>query len=74
VKKSDKFSERLIDRSKEITYDNKIYIPQSLINRTVVVSCISTMSRDNTHGSETETKPSLAQPLKGCGSGSKELP
>jgi hypothetical protein len=27
MKKSDKFSERLIERSKVITYDNKIYIP-----------------------------------------------
>jgi hypothetical protein len=27
MKKSDKFSERLIERSPVITYDNKIYIP-----------------------------------------------
>jgi hypothetical protein len=31
MKKSDKFSERLIERSTVITYDNKIYIPESLI-------------------------------------------
>jgi hypothetical protein len=33
MKKSEKFSERLIERSTVITYDNKIYIPQSLIKR-----------------------------------------
>jgi hypothetical protein len=27
MKKSDKFSERLVERSTVITYDNKIYIP-----------------------------------------------
>jgi hypothetical protein len=35
MKKSDKFSERLIERSTVITYDNKIYIPQSLRKRIV---------------------------------------
>jgi hypothetical protein len=35
TKKSDKFSERLIERSTVITYDNKIYIPQSLRKRIV---------------------------------------
>jgi hypothetical protein len=33
--KSDKFSERLVERSTVITYDNKIYIPLSLRNRIV---------------------------------------
>jgi hypothetical protein len=33
MNKSDKFSEIPIERSTVITYDNKIYIPQSLINR-----------------------------------------
>jgi hypothetical protein len=33
MKKSDKFSERLIERSTVITYDNKIYISQSLRKR-----------------------------------------
>jgi hypothetical protein len=33
MKKSDKFSERLIERSTVITYDNKIYIPLSLRKR-----------------------------------------
>jgi hypothetical protein len=27
MKKSDKFSERLVEKSSVITYDNKIYIP-----------------------------------------------
>jgi hypothetical protein len=35
MKKSDKFSERLIEISTVITYDNKIYIPQSLRKRIV---------------------------------------
>jgi hypothetical protein len=35
MKKSDKLSERLIERSTVITYDNKIYIPQSPIKRIV---------------------------------------
>jgi hypothetical protein len=33
MKKSDKFSERLVERSTVITYINKIYIPLSLMNR-----------------------------------------
>jgi hypothetical protein len=35
MKKSDKFSERIVERSTVITYDNKIYIPLSLIKRIV---------------------------------------
>jgi hypothetical protein len=35
IKKSDKFLERVIERSTVITYDNKIYIPQSLRKRIV---------------------------------------
>jgi hypothetical protein len=35
MKKSDKFSERLVERSTVITYDNKIYIPISLRKRIV---------------------------------------
>jgi hypothetical protein len=35
MKKSEKFSDRLIERSTMITYDNKIYIPISLRKRTV---------------------------------------
>jgi hypothetical protein len=35
MKKSDKFSEILIERSTVINYDNMIYIPQSLIKRIV---------------------------------------
>jgi hypothetical protein len=30
MKKSDKFSERIVERSTVITYENKIYIPISL--------------------------------------------
>jgi hypothetical protein len=33
MKKSEKFSERTIERSTVITYDGKIYIPQSLRKR-----------------------------------------
>jgi hypothetical protein len=40
MKKSDKFSEKLVERSTVITYDNKIYIPISLIKR--IVSCYHT--------------------------------
>jgi hypothetical protein len=35
MKKSDKFSKRLAERSTVITYDNKIYIPLSLRKRIV---------------------------------------
>jgi hypothetical protein len=35
MKKSDKFSERLVERSTVITYNNKIYIPLSLRKRIV---------------------------------------
>jgi hypothetical protein len=35
MKKSDKFSERIVERSTLITYDNKIYIPISLRKRIV---------------------------------------
>jgi hypothetical protein len=35
MKKSDKFSERIVERSTVITYENKIYIPISLRKRTV---------------------------------------
>jgi hypothetical protein len=35
MKKSDKFSERLVVKSTVITYDSKIYIPISLRNRIV---------------------------------------
>jgi hypothetical protein len=35
MNKLDKFSEKLIERSTVITYDNKIYIPQSLRKRIV---------------------------------------
>jgi hypothetical protein len=35
MKKSDKFSERLVERSTVITYGNKIYIPLSLRKRIV---------------------------------------
>jgi hypothetical protein len=35
MKKSDKFSERIVERSTVITYDNNIYIPISLRNRIV---------------------------------------
>jgi hypothetical protein len=35
MKKSDKFSERIVERSTVITYDNKIYIPISLRKRIV---------------------------------------
>jgi hypothetical protein len=33
MKKSDKFSERIVERSTVITYENKIYIPISLRKR-----------------------------------------
>jgi hypothetical protein len=35
MKKSDKLSERIVERSTVITYDNKIYIPISLRKRIV---------------------------------------
>jgi hypothetical protein len=35
MKKSDKFSERIVERSTVITYENKIYIPISLRKRVV---------------------------------------
>jgi hypothetical protein len=35
MKKSDKFSEIIVERSTVITYDNKIYIPISLRKRIV---------------------------------------
>jgi hypothetical protein len=35
MKKSDKFSERTVERSTVITYENKIYIPISLRRRIV---------------------------------------
>jgi hypothetical protein len=35
MKKSDKFSERLVERSTVITYDNKIYIPLSIRKKIV---------------------------------------
>jgi hypothetical protein len=35
MKKSDKFSERIVERSTVITYENKIYIPISLRKRIV---------------------------------------
>jgi hypothetical protein len=35
IKRSDKFSERTIERSTVITYENNIYIPQSLRKRIV---------------------------------------
>jgi hypothetical protein len=35
IKRSDKFSERTIERSTVITYEKKIYIPQSLRKRIV---------------------------------------
>jgi hypothetical protein len=35
MKKSDKFSERLVERSTVITYDNEIYIPLSIRKRIV---------------------------------------
>jgi hypothetical protein len=35
MKKSDKFSERLIERSTVVNYDNKLYTPQSLRKRIV---------------------------------------
>jgi hypothetical protein len=35
IKRSDKFSERTIGRSTVITYEKKIYIPQSLRNKIV---------------------------------------
>jgi hypothetical protein len=36
MKKSDKFSERIVERSTVITYQNKIYIPISLRKRIVL--------------------------------------
>jgi hypothetical protein len=62
MKKSDKFSERLVERSTVITYDNKIYTNIIQKEDSVVVSYIPTTSRDNTHGSDTKTKPNLDQP------------
>jgi hypothetical protein len=35
MKKSEKFSERIIERSTVVTYDNKMYIPISLRKRMV---------------------------------------
>jgi hypothetical protein len=74
MKKSDKFSERTVERSTVITYDNKIYIPISLRKRIVwwYHTYLQT-PRYNTNGSYTKTKSNMAQPYKGCGSCSKEL-
>jgi hypothetical protein len=62
MKKSDKFSERIVERSTVITYDNNIYtnIPQE--ENSMVVSYIPPTSGDNQNGSYTETKSNLAQP------------
>jgi hypothetical protein len=60
MKKSDKFSERNVERSTVITYDNKIYIPIS--QDSMVISYIPPTSRYNTHESYTKTKSNLAQP------------
>jgi hypothetical protein len=35
MNKSEKFSERIVERSTVITFENKIYIPKSLIKRIV---------------------------------------
>jgi hypothetical protein len=48
IKKSDKFSERLIERSTVTTYDNKTQKEDSM-----VISYITPTSRNNTHGSNT---------------------
>jgi hypothetical protein len=62
MKKSENFSERLIERSTGITYDNKIYTTITQKEDGVVLSYIPIIFRDNTHGSDPETKPKLAQP------------
>jgi hypothetical protein len=64
IKKSDKFSERLIERSTVITYDNKIYIYTNITQKedSMVASYIHTPSRYNKNGSYTKTKSNLAQP------------
>jgi hypothetical protein len=62
MNKSDKFSERTVERSTVITYDNKIYTNITQKEDSMVVSYISPTSRDNRHGSYTKTKSKLAQP------------
>jgi hypothetical protein len=74
MKKSDKFSERIVERSTVITYDNNIYIPISLRKRIVwwyhtylQHPCITRM--------EATLRQNLTWPnlKKGCGSCSKEF-
>jgi hypothetical protein len=61
IKRSHKFSERTIERSRVIIYEKKIYIPPfTQKENIVVVSYIPTTRRHNRHGSDPEAKPSLA--------------
>jgi hypothetical protein len=63
MKKSDKFSERIVERSTVITYGKKciyLYIPQK--ENGVVVSYIPPTPGYNKNGSYTETKSFVAQP------------
>jgi hypothetical protein len=62
MKKSYKFSERLVERYTVITRGNKIYTNITHKEDSVVVSYIPTTSRDYTRGSDPETKPDLTPP------------
>jgi hypothetical protein len=63
MKKSDRFSERIVERSTGITYDNKIYIPQS--HRKMIVWWYHTYLQHpgiTRMKATPRKKPSLAQP------------
>jgi hypothetical protein len=62
MKKSDKSSERIVERSTVTQKEDSM-----------VVSYIPTTPRYNKNGSYTKTKSNMAQPQTGCGSWSKEL-
>jgi hypothetical protein len=62
MKKSDKFSERIVERSTVITYNNNnIYTNITQKEDSMVVSYIPPTSGDNKNGSYTKTKYNMAQ-------------
>jgi hypothetical protein len=62
MNKSDKFSERIVERSTVITYDNNIYTYINQKEDSVMVSYIPPTPRYNENGSYTKTKSYLDQP------------
>jgi hypothetical protein len=75
MKKLEKFSERLVERSSMITYDNKIYIPISLRKR-IVWWCHKYLQNPGIPRMEANRRQNLTWPnlKKGCASCSKKLP